>query len=566
MLCSELLIRFLAENGVDHIFGIPGYANSAIFLSTLGYPSVKPVLTKHEANAGWLAYGYAQASGKFGVCTGTSGAGTTNIISSIAAAYYNSIPVLVLTGQVEKSKFGKGAFQELTGSGPRSVCAMKLFDNVTKYSAMVTDPNDLPRVLTEAKTALTTGRLGPVHINLPIDIQKKEVETIWHNAPQELPPEIGIDEIAAALDMLCSAQAPMVLFGRGCQRAQSEAIQLLDTLNIPYATTLQGRGIVPENRANFLGVVGVAGSPRCHAYVAEQCDLILAVGTSLGEFTTNGYDESFTKPHRLIHVDIDEREFGKTVAPRLAIKSDAATFCRTIATKMPSLISAARTYPAPQQPLEVPIERNHDVPDQIAPFEIMEVLAEVAPDQTTFLADSGNNAVWAAHYLRLKPTQQFMIDINTGCMGSGVASALGVKFARPDRTVISICGDGGFMMNGIEVATAADHKIPVVWLVMNDFKLGMVNQGDRAKYGTSVAYAFENCDIAAMAASYGADSRVIHSKEELRAALNQVAALQHPLVLDVRFNDKYLPTVYARVKKKAEDHHLASATKDALKA
>ncbi len=565
MIASDVIIQFLAENGIDRIFGIPGYANSPLLYSTLGFPGVKPVLTRHEANAAWMAYGYAQISGKWGVCTGTSGAGTTNILSAVTAAYYNSVPVLVLTGQVERAKFGKGGFQELTGSGARSASAVRLFESVTKLSATVQTPEQLSGLLGEALMAMTTGRPGPVHLSLPVDVLKAEGARLEQGAARPAARRLTSGELEAVVDLLRSAKAPLVIIGRGCRGAKAAVHELVRHLRLPYCTTLQGRSAVPEDEFGFLGVVGVAGSPSCNAYVAEACDLILAIGTSLGEFTTGGYAEAFCRPGRLVHIDIDPREFGKSVQPRLAVLADAGEFSRALLAGVPASTGHAGAGWAPYLAGDrrVPVPRAHDVEGRVSPMEIMELVEEFAPADAIVLADSGNNAVWAAHYLRLGPRQDFLIDINTGCMGSGVVAAIGAKMAAPGRQVLAICGDGGFMMNGVDVATAAEHELPIVWLVMNDFKLGMVDQGYRGKYGGSVACDFRQADIAAMARAYGASAAVVHSREELRAALAGIATLKGPLVLDVRFNDRYLPSVYARVNATPEDRAFAASARAA---
>lgn len=560
MSCSALIMRFLSDNGVSNMFGIPGYANGPLFIATRDFPEIKAVLTRHEANAAWMAYGYAQISGRFGVCTGTSGAGTTNIASAVAAAYYNSIPVLVLTGQVERAKFGKGGFQELTGTGARSVSVMSLFQSMTKMSVMLEEAEELPYILGQALAAMTTGRPGPVHINIPVDVLKEKCADDWVRA--DLPP-LKSAAHASVLDAkaaLAKAKSPLLLFGRGATRAKALVREFTQVTGLPYCTTLQGRGLVVEEAANFMGVVGVAGSPRCNAFVADDCDLILAIGTSLGEFTTNGYATNFCRAGRLIHVDIDPREFGKSVPPRLTIEADAGDFLKKL---LAEIRGQPLTTPRLTGALRTPVGEITPEIDRIGPLPAMELIAEYAPNNTIFLADSGNNAVWAAHYLGLKERQEFLIDINTGCMGSGVVSAIGAQMAAPSRPVIAICGDGGFMMNGVDVATAVQENLPIVWVVMNDAKLGMVDQGFRNQYGGTVACEFSTTNIAAMAKAYGADALEINTTNELRSALQDLKnrwTSGRPLVLDVRFDDRYLPSVYGRVKENAKDRDFATRT------
>lgn len=558
----DLIRDFLIECHVEYLFGVPGYANHPMYLSTLSRSGVDVVLTKHEASAAWMAYGYALSTGRFGACTGTSGAGTTNLVSGVVAAYYNSIPVLVLTGQVEREKFGRGAFQELTGSGCRSVSALKIFEPITKLNVMIEGPNDLPAVLEKAHVAMTTGRRGPVHINIPIDVQKAVVEDasrflLPRPAPVDGSQAVTDEQLGSFKAALAKARAPMVLLGRGCRGDRDLARRFVEELGVPFCTTIQAKGLLSFGHHYDFGVAGIAGSPRCNQYLAETCDLLIAIGTSLNEFTTSGYASEFGAQGNLIHVNLDPTEFNKNYPTKLPIATDCRAFFERVLDACPLTISSAipelrEAYGA--VPVKKPVERSYD-DGRIAPMDVMAILEEECPSDTVFLADSGNNAVWTVHYLETTRDQDFQIDINTGCMASGVISAIGSKLARPDRPLVSICGDGGFMMSGFELTTAADFDVPVLWVVMNDHKLGMVKQGGMMKFGVSVGDEFKHCDIAAVAASLGVGSRVVSTAEEFRSALKDYFVAPSPFVLDVRFNDSYLPAVYARVKKAADDRN-----------
>ncbi len=554
----ELIRDFLIECRVDRIFGVPGYANYPLFVGTTTTDELDVVLTKHEAAAAWMAYGYALSTGKFGVCTGTSGAGTTNLVPGVVSAYYNSMPLLVLTGQVETTKFGKGAFQELTGTGTRSVSAVDLYRPLTKLSLAVHDVDELPAALEKAYEALTSGRLGPVHLSLPVDVQKAELKRPVKLALRSAPPPRGTsaDVARRVRGILDGAEAPLVLLGRGCRRHASAARRFVQDLDLPFCTSMQAKGLLATGHGLDLGMVGIAGTPRANHYLTDVADVLLVVGSSLNEFTTGGFSPDFVGTKTLIHVDLDERELGKNYAAEIAIHDDAEHFFAQVLAVAPAgktreVSAAARA--AAEKPLKQPVVRDKDDPARIAPMDLMRLLEEKCPDDTVFVADSGNNAVWAVHYLTTRSGQDFQIDINTGCMASGVISAVGSQLARPDRPVVCICGDGGFMMSGFEATTAADYGIPVLWVVMNDHKLGMVKQGASEKYGTSIGDEFKHCDVAATARTLGVDGCVASTPAEVEAALADYFHDRRPYVLDVRFNDAYLPQVYARVRKTRED-------------
>lgn len=557
MNCVEMIRDFLLECKVGHIFGVPGYANYPVLLATVNTPALQVVLTKHEAAAAWMAYGYALSTGSIGVCSGTSGAGTTNLVSGVVSAYYNSVPVLVISGQVETSKFGKGAFQELTGSGARSVSAMDIFAPMTKLNLAVHDAAALPSALSRAFEALTTGRRGPVHLSIPVDTQKAPVAGAYALVSPPSGLEIPKRQLDEFEDLLVGAEAPLILFGRGCRPWRAAAQAFAAKLGVPYCTTMQAKGLIAGGGDLDYGITGIAGTPRCNQYLVEKCDLLVAIGTSLNEFTTGGFSPEFGARKRLVHVDLDAREFGKNYRADLEVHAECAAFFEAVLAREAFARAAPdrrRVYQAfAEIPLKQPVPRVHEDPARIAPMDVMAVLEEECPGDTVFVADSGNNAVWAVHYLGTKPNQDFQIDINTGCMASGVISAVGSKLARPERPLVCICGDGGFMMSGFEAATAADYGVPVLWVVLNDFKLGMVKQGGEQKYGAHVADEFKNCDIAATAATLGVDARVVATEAELREGLRAFFAGGKPLVLDVRFNDRYLPQVYARVRRVKDD-------------
>lgn len=540
---SEKISEFASANGAKYIFGVPGYANYGTFLSTQKFQDLDVVLTRHEGAAAWMACGYAQVNKRLGVCTGTSGAGTTNLLSGVAAAYANSIPVLVLTGQVETAKYGKGAFQELTGLGPRGISAVKLLSQMTKLSVEVMRPEELSSILSLASTALWEGRPGPVHLSLPLDVQGKTVDDfeVPIYTPRVAHPK---SEYAGALkQFLSQAKNPLLLIGRGCRENRQAVRDFAQSLGVPYCTTLQAKDLALADDPFYLGNIGIAGSLRANAFYTNYCDSLVVLGSSLSEFTTLSFHPALSRA-RIFRVDIDTPSLESDVF----IKCDVSDFIASQARYGQN----PRSFNLPQEVQETPVHspvKRLDESSKISPMEIIEVLRESCPPDTIFTADSGNNAVWAVHYLDLLPQQDFLIDMNTGCMGSGVISAIGAKLAAPHRPVVAICGDGGFLMNGVEVSTAAELGLAIVWVVFNDKKLGMVAQGAENKFGASVGTTFKIGEIDAMARGLGVESVRVSAYKDFSSALAKALRSNATTVIDVHFNDLYLPEVYSRAQR-----------------
>lgn len=550
---AEIITQFLISHNVHHVFGIPGYANSPFYLSLYENPQVEVILTKHEYGAAWMAYGYAISSNKFGVCTGTSGGAVTNMLSGIAAAYANSIPLLIITGQVETTKFGLGAFQEMTGQGPRSIDILKLMAPLTKENIMMTKAEQWEGILHRIEIALHTGRLGPVHLNIPVDLQMQESQ--FPALTKFQPPALGnqtklLQDLQEIQLLLQTAKHPFLLIGRGCQRYQSDVIALANALSIPFGTTLQAKGLVAsEKNILDLGVTGIAGSLRCRHYLKNDCDLLISLGASLNEFTTFGFAEWFIQEQKIVQIDIDPAQLFKFKAIHRAFNYDLQSFLPVAAQQLPSSccefdFQQFQSYYA-SIPLESTIPKDKEIEGKLAPGDVIALLECFCPPDTMFFADAGNHAVWAALNLKMKQSQMFVIDINTGCMGSGVNAVIGAKVAHPARAAVCICGDGGFFMNGIEISTAVEYQIPVTWIIFNDQQLGMVAQGFKEKYHRNVDVSYRHSNVANLAKSLGIKTISIYSTQALSMALAELNMLTQPLVFDIHINAAYVP-LYGR--------------------
>lgn len=544
---SEYILEMISSYDVTEMFGVPGYANYPFYAATDKFKNMKTVLARHEGGASWMALGYALGGKPFGVCTGTSGAGTTNIVSGVVAAYANSVPMLVLTGQVETTKIGRGAFQELSGRGSRCPDVHGIFKCMTKYSETIWNPSSCEQIVTEAFQKMLSGRMGPVHLNVPLDVQRMPMVSFTTPEQHEIETRAFDTSLVEVFsDLFNSARNPMVLVGRGCRLSTKSLEVFLNASRVPYVTSIQAKGLVPENSEQYFGVLGVSGSLRANQYFNDYCDLLICLGSSLNEFTTNSFSEKMNTV-KMVRVDVDSEELKKYNQFSLSICSDVEEFFTHANVYLGSEKREKSFFATKLEPIKKPPRYGNS--EKISPVEIVECVEEWASSDTLFTADSGNNAVWVVHYLTLKDKQRFFIDINTGCMGSGIVSAIGFQFANRNRPIVALCGDGGFMMNGMEVAVAVENNLNITWIVFNDSKLGMVAQGALAKFNLDVGSNYTQSNIAAMASAMGAHAYLVNSKSELKAALQARGEQTGPCVIDVRFDDSILPDVYVRAQR-----------------
>ena len=430
---------------------------------------------------------------------------------------------------------------------------------MTKMNVMLDNPASLQETLAQAYFALTTGRRGPVHINIPCDVLLSECPDIdfsfIENKKESFTePTPKLDEFIKLKSMLKESKFPLVLVGRGCLRSAEKVEVFIKKVNLPFATTIQSKGLIKNSSINNLGMIGMLGSLRARQYIEDLCDTIIVLGSSLNEFSTYGLSDWVFDNKKLIRVDIDELEFEKNYIADLNIHSDVTQFISAFEkllnydfeTSYDADLTAAylSKFPICKQ-----VETAPHIDRKVMPYDVIKLLNEFAPENTLFLGDSGNAAIWGIHYLELKGKQNFMQDMNSGCMGSAIMASIGAKLANPGRPVVAICGDGTFMMNAMEIHTAAEHNVPIVWLVLNDHKYSVVQQGDTNRFGNSVGATFKNVNVAEIAKGYGADAILIESTNSLEKIFKNLSTLTKPLVLDVRINELSIPKVYDRAKK-----------------
>lgn len=565
MNCAEQMVKLLQSEGVKFIFGVPGAPLMPLF-HALSNPDcrIKPIIAKHEAGGAFMADGYARVSGRLGVCCGTAGPGTTNLVTGVAVSFKDSIPLLVLTAQVPLNVFGKGATQE-SSAEDRSFSSAELLKPLTKYSAMILTPEHLIFFTRKAVRNALRHRMGPTHLNLPPDIMRKP------STSDETLMEVFEDDaryfdrakVKTAAQAILAAKKPVIFAGFGVilSDASKKLLELAELLCIPVASTPKGKGCFPENHALALGVMGLAGSEAAEEMILDpgKSDLLIAIGMSFDEWSTNSWDSRVKGSKKLIHLDIDPQQIGKNYSANIALVGDAKTVLAELLYELRRQIEQTGFIPhrAPAEQTSVygrllnrqELEQTFSESVPIKPQRLIHELRQSLPDETVFFIDAGNHTLWALHYLQIIQPGTFVIAAGFGPMGYSIPAAIGGKLAAGNRPVVALCGDGCFLMHGMEVATAVKYNIPVIWVVFNDGRLNMVYQAEELqKRGGLDSYDFPRLDIAALANSLGATGIRITSPDEIKPVIHKCLKDNKPVVLDVIID----PDEFSPLKKRIE--------------
>lgn len=559
---AGLLLKYLEAEGADCIFGIPGGPLMPLYEAIFESGKIRPIITKHEEGAAFMADGYARVSGRLGVCCTTTGPGATNALTGIACAKRDSVPVMLLTAQIATSAFGKGAAQE---SSPLGIDIVDLYKAVTKASVMLVSPEKMADMMRRLLRTCLTGRPGPVHLNLPADMMKRSVAgDVWpqeHYRPQsELFDRRSVREAAS---LLLRARRPAILAGYGVHisRGYKELINLAERLNIPVATTPKAKGVFPENHPLSLGVFGLAGSPQADAaLLSSETDLLLVVGSSLNEAATHAWDSRLAAGS-LLQIDVDPTEIGKNFPARVGLVGDAKRVMLEIGFELER--EAQRMEPAPDLKPRLDAVRElklahprcinatgmDDLSVPLKPQRVVAELRRALPDDGILFVDIGNVMAWALHYFEVRRPGTFFINMGFGSMGHAVAAAIGGKLAAPHRPVVALVGDAAFAMNGMEVHTAVENNIPVVWVVQNNGGHGMVHLGEKCLYKGKVRTALfkHPLDIQKMGEALGALAIRVDEPGGVEAAVQRGLQSGRPTVIDVRIDPEAAPPTAIRL-------------------
>lgn len=496
---ADALVKCLTEEGVDTVFGYPGVAICPFYNSILD-SDIRTVLIRTEQNAAHAASGMARMTGKPGVCAVTSGPGATNVITGIATAFADSIPLVCITGQVSTNLIGCDVFQEADITGA--------VESFVKYSYLVKDANDIPRIVKEAFHIANTGRKGPVLIDVPIDVQNATVRNFKY--PEEVKlrtykPTVkgNMAQIKKVLAELSKAKKPIICAGGGVllSEAQFEIRKFSEKYNIPVVSTMMGIGVMPTEHPMYFGMVGNNGKPYANKAMNES-DLLIMVGARVADRAVNQPD-LITKGKVLVHIDVDPAEIGKNVGPHIPIVGDCKSIFEDIngsefdCNDFKPWIDELNTY---KKELKVVRKPNSKYVD---PAAFIDMLSKNMKDDAVYVADVGQNQIWSCSYHIVK-NGRFMTSGGMGTMGYSIPAAMGVKCAFPDKQVIAVCGDGAFQMSMCELATMRQHGINVKIIVFTNNYLGMVREYQHYTYkdAYSVVDLSGNPDLEKLSSAY----------------------------------------------------------------
>jgi acetolactate synthase-1/2/3 large subunit len=548
---SDLAIKILEANNVKYTFGVPGGHLLKLF-DSIKDSKITPILTKHESGASFMATGYSQVSQNIGVCIGTVGPGATNLVTGVASAYMDSVPILVITAQVGNSAIGKGGLQEATGQG-RTVNHVELFDGMTKYSTLVNNGIKLGQSFNNAIKLALNGRQGPTHLDVTADTFAAEIEVDENIIKKinRITTSGDPDSIKEAADLLAKAQNPAILAGAGASTATEQVTRLVDQYKIPIATTLRAKGIVPENHELSLGCVGLYGTNVANKYLRSNIDVLLAVGTSFSEFTTHTWDTRFQPELGLIHIDIDPWEIDKNYQSTISILGDAKQTLTQLLTELQSKNVEPKPYniimkeKMQRKYFQDPAMSSNDVP--IKPQRLMRDLRRALPEDTIVFGDIGNNLAWVEAFYQSNQPNTYYITSSLASMGYGVAASIGGQIASPDRQVVCICGDGGFQMQGMEVMTAVNYDVPVKWFILNNNSLAMIRDTQDVLFdGRRFNADFINPDYVKLAESMGAVGLRVEKPDEIDEITKQALDNGRPTLVDVIIDPEEAPSFDAR--------------------
>ncbi|MCC7234938.1 MAG: biosynthetic-type acetolactate synthase large subunit [Bryobacterales bacterium] len=537
---AKILLECLVREGVECIFGYPGGVTLPFYDALYDHP-IRHVLVRHEENAAFAAEGYARSTGKVGVCCATSGPGATNLTTGLVDAMMDSIPIVALTGQVSSKLIGSDAFQEADTFGITRPC--------TKHNYLVKNLAELPQVIHEAFYLASSGRPGPVLVDIPKDVfqghyQYQPVNSI-HLPGYKIHLDGHAGQIRRAAQMMWEAKRPYIYGGGGvlASGATKELRELVETLDAPCVLTLMGLGSLPSSHPNFISMPGMHGSYASNMGMTE-CDLLIALGVRFDDRVT-GRLAAFAPHAKVIHVDIDPAEIGKNRAADLPIVGDVKRVLTKLNKNLQELAPAmqaansgsrkewwsqVRTWQT-EHPLQVETSA-----DEIKPQHLISEIDRISGGNAVVSVDVGQHQMWSAQFIRFNEPRLWLSSSGLGSMGFGLPAAIGAAFARPDKTVIAIMGDGGFQMSVPELGTIASHGLPVKMIIMNNGYLGMVRQWQELFYNNRLSSVTLDSfpDAEKLAGAYGFKGRTIEKPQELRAALEECFAEPGPYLLNVK--------------------------------
>lgn len=538
---AEIIVECLKEQGVDTVFGYPGGAILNVYDALYEYKDqITHVLTSHEQGASHAADGYARATGKVGVCLATSGPGATNLVTGIATAYMDSVPMVAITCNVGTPLLGKDSFQEVDITG--------IVMPITKHSFIVKDITTLADTIRRAFYIAKSGRPGPVLVDVTKDVTgaKYEYEPCQPTAVTPKVDTIKDEDIATAVQMIKDAKKPFIFTGGGTiiSEASKEVTELAHKIDAPVCDSLMGKGGFSGEDPLYTGMLGMHGTKASNLGVSE-CDLLIVLGARFSDRVT-GNTKTFAKNAKILQIDVDAAEINKNIVVDASIVGDEKEVLKRILEQLPEMKHEEWTSHIAELKEKYPLRYDHS---QLTGPYIIEKLYELTKGDAIITTEVGQNQMWAAQYFKYKEPRTFLSSGGLGTMGYGLGAAIGAKMGRPDKTVVNIAGDGCFRMNMNEVATAARNNLPLIEIVINNHVLGMVRQWQTLFYDHRYSSTIldDKVDFVKFAESMGAVGIRVTKKEEVGPAIEKAIALNTTVVLDCQIDcdDKVFPMVPA---------------------
>lgn len=538
---AEILIKSLLNQGVDTVFGYPGGAVLNIYDYLYKYKDkIKHYLTCHEQGAAHAADGYARASGKVGVCIATSGPGATNLVTGIATAYMDSIPLVAITGNVQKNLLGKDSFQEVDITG--------ITMPITKHNFIIKDINNLEEIIRRAFYIAKEGRPGPVLIDIPKDItsDKTEYKNLSPLLVEAKNKHITISSLNEVAKYINDSEKPLIYAGGGIinSNATEELIDFAEKINAPVATTLMCRGSMPSEHRLNTGMIGMHGSNASNI-LATKCDLIIALGTRFSDRVIS--DKEFINNAKVIQVDVDPAEVNKNVRVDSFIIGDIKITLQKLMPLIKSKKNKNWLKDIEELKLLASKKSNNDDNEELTPRFLFEKLSYLDDGSFIMTTEVGQHQMWTAQYFNFKKPRTLISSGGLGTMGFGLGAAIGVKIASPNKTVFDIAGDGSFGMNCNEFATAVKYNIPIKVIIINNNALGMVRQWQSLFYEERYSQTTLNreTDFVKLADAFGGVGFRVEKREELDKILKQALSINKPVIIDYRIDSdkKVFPMV-----------------------
>ena len=590
---ADLIVAYLTQLDVDYVFGVPGGAiepfyNALARSARRGGP--RSIVARHESGAGFMADGYYRQTRKMAVCCATTGPGATNLVTGVASAFANEVPMLVITAQTNLADFGRRAMQESSCTGINTV---GMYQYITKYNTFVSHPDQLERKLSTAIMQAHQSPFGPVHLSIPTDILRSPTPILKPSYDLHVlvtrPALLDQDAVDKLSQLLKKSDRTVLVVGEGCCEAISVIMDFAMRINAEVVTTPQGKGLVSPYHPLYRGVCGFAGHPSANESLANNnVDLVLAIGTHFSEWASGGWNETLLN-QRLVHIDEVESHLTGSPMGRLHVRGNILTVFERLIESLETSYPRQKEIPHhltshPRRNFSVDEEAKcYDDSTPIKPQRLMQALTDAFPPQTRYLPDSGNSVAWAVHYLhpydrrlgndrrschkgdeannternkrtthsrkRKQGSGLFRASIEYVSMGWAIGASIGTALGSPDQPVVCITGDGSVLMSGQELTVAIQENLTIIFVILNDAALGMVKHGQRLAKAEQIGCELPDVDFAALAEALGAPSHVICSIEDFDALdIDALCQRKGPTVLDVRVDPEEVPPIGTRMR------------------